>query len=166
MRCLNAPRSCSRLLSLSARCRQASTATWLESALGALPAMLCISSSTLWASRSTSTGSPLALSVYAWPRIVTRTVFLPGGDIGLGPAELIDLPQELLDPAAHLLALGAQRVVFRRELSGLLHSGVLLLTQPVHKLHRLMNSLFKTAQGVGFLFEGFHGRLMLRRAPP
>ena len=51
-------RSRSSRRSLSARCRQASTAMRVESALGALAAMESINSSTLAATSSTSRGSP------------------------------------------------------------------------------------------------------------
>ena len=57
-RCLSWLRSRSSVRSLSARCRQASTAMRVESALGALAAMESISSSTLAATSSTSRGSP------------------------------------------------------------------------------------------------------------
>src|ERR1700676_4005003 len=109
MRCLSAPKSRSSPFSLSARCRQASTATRPESALGDFSAMLCISTSTLCASSSTSFGSPCARRVYGWPRIVTRTVFLSDGTIrALTPAELVYLSQKFFDAAAHLFALRAQ----------------------------------------------------------
>src|SRR5262249_3022756 len=59
--------------SLSARCRHASTAMRVESALGALAAMESMSASTLAATSSTSRGSPVASSVYGRLRMVTRT---------------------------------------------------------------------------------------------
>src|ERR1022692_3628277 len=84
--------------------------------------------------------------------MVTRTGRFSGvlAATALAGAELVDLPQQLLDAAAHLLAFGVQRLQlageprsFRARFGGFLHGRVFLLPQPRHQLHRLLDALLE-----------------------
>src|ERR1039458_1398775 len=97
--------------------------------------------------------------------MVTRTGRFSGvlAATALAGAELVDLPQQLLDAAAHLLAFGVQRLQlageprsFRARFGGFLHGRVFLLPQPRHQLHRLLDALLKRMERIGFLFHGTH----------
>src|SRR5262249_5702162 len=89
--------------------------------------------------------------------MVTRTGLFSQRSIRpLRSAELVDLTQQLFNPAADLLALGAQRFHFGRKLGGLLLRGFLLLAQPVNELHGLVNPLLETAEGIVVVVGGLH----------
>src|ERR1019366_4692617 len=167
----------------SARCRQANTAIRVESAFGALAAIDSISSLTLAATSSTSRESPLVSSVYGRLRMVTRTCCLSGALFSmrnspqkpaaprLRGAQLIDLPQQFLDAAAHLLALRLQGLDFiRHERRGALgfggfgHGGFLPLPQPRNQLHSALYAVFEAAEGIVFQFGGAHSFSKAARA--
>src|ERR1039458_6835387 len=97
--------------------------------------------------------------------MVTRTGRFSGvlAATALAGAELVDLPQQLLDAAAHRLAFGVQRLQlageprsFRARFGGFLHGRVFLLPQPRHQLHRLLDALLERMERIGFLFHGTH----------
>src|ERR1039457_1672125 len=92
--------------------------------------------------------------------MVTRTGRFSGvlAATALAGAELVDLPQQLLDAAAHLLAFGVQRLQlageprsFRARFGGFLHGRVFLLPQPRHQLHRLLDALLERMGRLVFL---------------
>src|ERR1035438_7458929 len=97
--------------------------------------------------------------------MVTRTGCFSGvlAATALAGAELVDLPQQLLDAAAHLLAFGMQRLQligvpggFSPRRGGFLDGGVFLLPQPAHQLHRLLDALLERLKRIGFQFHGTH----------
>src|SRR5580698_1205277 len=97
--------------------------------------------------------------------MVTRTGRFSGvvAATALAGAQLVYLPQQLFDAAAHLLALGVQRLQFVGEpggfgarLGGFLHCRVFLLPQPRHQMHRLLDALLERMKRIGFLFHGTH----------
>ena len=66
---------------------------------------------------------------------------------------MVDLAQQLFDPAAHLLAFRLQGFDFIRQkrrftlgLRSFLHGGFPLLTQTPHQLHRPLYPIFQAAQ--------------------
>src|SRR5579862_2492009 len=137
----------------------------VESALGDLAAMESINSSRRWASSSTSRGSPAVSRVYDWLRMVTRTGRFSGEftATALAGAQLVNLAQQLLDAAAHLLAFGVQHPHFigkfggfGTRLGGLLHGSFFLLPQPDDQLHSLLDALLQCLQRVSFLFHRTH----------
>src|SRR6202167_6282344 len=105
--------------------------------------------------------------------MVTRTGRFSGvlAATALAGAELVDLPQQLLDPAAHLLAFGVQGLQIVREpgsfgarLGGFLNGRVFLLPQPRYQLHGLLDALLQRMQRIGFLFHGTHQAAFSRAA--
>src|SRR5581483_7430485 len=81
----------------------------------------------------------------------------------LSVAELIDLAQQLFNPAADLFALGVQRLDLlgkTRHLAAglgcLLESRLLLLPEPDHELDRLLDAILKRTERIGFLFHRAH----------
>src|SRR5438105_1862118 len=100
------------------------------SASPTLPAMDNMRSLTLDATASISRGSPATRSVYDRLRIVTRTDCLSSmrpvpsrqtyyDALNWSCAQLINLAQQLFNPAAHLFALGLQRFHFFSQTGGI-----------------------------------------------
>src|SRR3954454_3966863 len=106
--------------------------------------------------------------------MVTRTCCLSGALLSmrnspqkpkapLGGAQLIDLSQQLFNPAAHLLSLRLQGLNFIRQqrrlapgLGGLFHRGFPLPAQPPGKLDGALYAIFQAAQRIAFLFGWTH----------
>src|SRR5277367_3183884 len=105
--------------------------------------------------------------------MVTRTGRFSGllAATALAGAELVDLPQQLFDAAAHLFAFGVQvfQLIaeprgFRPRFGGFLHGGVFLLPQAGDQLHCLLDALFERVKGIGFLFYRGHQAAVSRAA--
>src|SRR5580692_8469198 len=97
--------------------------------------------------------------------MVTRTGRFSGvlAATGLAGAQLVDLPQQLFDAAAHLFAFGVQHLHLfgqpadlRARLGGVLQGRIFLLAQPGYQLHGLLDAFFQRAQRIGLVFHDTH----------
>src|ERR1035438_3803816 len=97
--------------------------------------------------------------------MVTRTGCFSGvlAATALAGAELVDLPQQLLDAASHLLAFGMERLQLiggpggcTPPRDGVRDGRVFPLPQPDHQLPRLLDALLERLKRIGFHFPGIH----------
>src|SRR5579862_4795031 len=95
--------------------------------------------------------------------MVTRTGCLTTASTAVLHAQLVDLPKELFDPRTDLFALGVQQPVVLGKaldlglcLGRLFERGFFLRAQMGDHFDGALDTAFKAAKGVGFLFDRGH----------